>query len=175
MRNTTLAILASLLAAGTAAKADPAYRASDIVGRFAPAPDLGQSRALCIGTESECGKAVAAPPKPSNFDLVVNFEYNSATLTKSARENLDEFAKALRDPRLSQSAFEVGGYTDAKGGDSFNLDLSARRAGSVVEYLKNQGVDTQKLEARGYGANNPVSADPLDAANRRVETRLKTR
>ena len=163
----------SIAAFGQAAAAGPAYTASDIVSRFAPAPELGASRALCIGTDSECGKAVG--PKPArNFDLTVNFEYNSATLTKSARGNLDEFAKALKDPRLSSSGFVVGGYTDAKGSQAYNLDLSARRAAAVVEYLRSQGVESAKLEAKGYGDQNPVAKDPLDPANRRVETRLRT-
>ena len=68
--------------AGPAAKTP--YRASDIVSHFAAPPDLGPSRALCIGTETECAKNVVSKPAPaSNFDLVVNLEYNSATLTRS--------------------------------------------------------------------------------------------
>ena len=149
------------------------YRATDIVKHFAPAPELGASRALCIGTESECAKNIAPKPKVGNFDLVVNFEYNSATLTKSARSNLDQFASALKDPRLDTSAFVIEGYTDGKGSDGYNLDLSSRRASAVVDYLKQQGVDTAKLEARGYGKTKPRSTDPLDPSNRRVESRLR--
>jgi outer membrane protein OmpA-like peptidoglycan-associated protein len=171
-------LAATAVGLGQAAWAEPAsrpsYKASDIVSHFA-APDLGPTRALCIGTESECAKNVVAKPKPaSNFDLVVNFEYNSATLTKSARTNLDEFAKALKDPRLDTAAFVVEGHTDGKGGDTYNLDLSTRRANAVVEYLKERGVDTAKLEARGYGKLKPVAPDPLASTNRRVETRLRT-
>lgn len=164
---------------GQSAFAAPAgkspYSAADIVSHFAAPPDLGPSRALCIGTESECAKNVVSKPQPvSNFDLVVNFEYNSATLTKSAKANLDEFAKALKDPRLAPSQFIVEGHTDGKGGDEYNLDLSSRRASSVVEYLKQQGVETAKLEARGYGKLKPINGDPLASSNRRVETRLRT-
>jgi outer membrane protein OmpA-like peptidoglycan-associated protein len=157
------------------ATAKPAYKASDIVSHFSAPPDLGPTRALCIGTESECAKTVAPRPKPaSNFDLVINFEYNSSTLTKAARANLDEFAKALKDPRLGTAAFVVEGHTDGKGGDDYNLDLSTRRANAVVEYLKQQGVDNAKLEAKGYGKLKPIGGDPLSSTNRRVETRLRT-
>jgi len=142
-------IAATAVGLGQSAWAEPtsrsSYKASDIVSHFAP--DLGPTRALCIGTESECAKNVVAKPKPaSNFDLVVNFEYNSATLTKSARTNLDEFAKALKDPRLDTSSFVVEGHTDGKGGDTYNLDLSTRRANAVVEYLKEKGVDEDTLD-----------------------------
>ena len=153
----------------------PSYKASDIVSHFASPPDLGPPRALCIGTQSECAKSIAPRPKPaSGFDLVVNFEYNSANLTSAARTNFDEFAAALKDPRLSSAAFVVEGHTDGKGGDEFNLTLSTRRANAVVEYLKGRGVDVARLEAKGMGKLKPLADDPYSSANRRVETRLRT-
>ena len=60
------------------------------------------------------------------------------------------------------------------GSPSYNLDLSARRAQAVVRYLQERGVDTAKLEARGYGETKPVVADRFAGENRRVETRLKS-
>lgn len=159
----------------TAPDTKPSYSATDIVSHFTPpASDLGPTRALCIGTDSECAKAVAPKPRPaSNFDLVVNFEYNSSTLTRPARSNLDEFAKALKDPRLGTAAFVVEGHTDGKGSDEFNLDLSTRRAKAVVDYLKGQGVETARLEAKGYGKLKPKVGDALASDNRRVETRVR--
>ena len=181
MRTKILFPLVALAAAGLGQSAlaqtgpKPAYKASDIVSHFSAPPDLGPTRALCIGTESECAKNIAPKPRPaSNFDLVINFEYNSSSLTKAAKANLDEFAKALKDPRLGTAAFVVEGHTDGKGGDDFNLDLSSRRAKSVVEYLKQQGVETNRLEAKGFGRLKPVGDDPLAPVNRRVETRLRT-
>lgn len=159
---------------GTAALAGPAYTADEIVKHFAPEPDLGPSRALCIGTESECARSAPARPKVSSgFDLIVNFEYNSDALTPAARANLDQFAKALRDARLSRTSFVVEGHTDARGGDEFNKELSSRRARSVVQFLSAQGVMPDRLEARGLGKLQPRAADPRDPANRRVETRLR--
>lgn len=164
------------------ASAGSAYSSADIVSRFASEAEakslgasnsLGASRALCIGTESECAKSIPSVERPrAGFDLVVNFEYNSDTLTRPAMANLDEFAKALKDPRLDRMSFLVEGHTDAKGGDDFNLDLSARRAKSVVKYLQTRGVETAKLEAKGLGKQSPLG-DPMDPANRRVETRLR--
>lgn len=174
-----IVLAASLSVLAGSACADPArkttYKASDIVSHFAPPPDLGASRSLCIGTESECAKATApVRPKAGNFDLVVNFEYNSVTLTRDAVSNLDEFASALKDERLAAKSFVVEGHTDGKGGDGFNLDLSTRRAQAVVEYLRSRGVNATRLEAKGLGKLKPIAADPLDPANRRVETRLRT-
>lgn len=171
-------VLAGLLAClAGGAVADPAYRAEDIVSHFAGAPALGATRGLCIGTEAECSRA-AAPAKPAatpGFDLVVRFDYNSDRLTDEARANLDQFARALRDPRLAAAAFVVEGHTDAKGSDPFNLDLSERRAQAVVRYLKDKGVSPARIVARGYGKQKPRASDPLDPSNRRVEARLSTR
>lgn len=170
------AVLAMAGCLAGAATAGPAYTSAEIVSRFTAekqVSNLGASRALCIGTDSECAKNVPSVSKPSvGFDLVVNFEYNSDTLTSAAKSNLDQFATALRDPRLDRMSFVVEGHTDAKGGDDFNMDLSARRAKSVVKYLNSRGVETAKLEAKGLGKLSPIG-DPMDPSNRRVETRLR--
>ena len=44
-----------------------------------------------------------------------------------------------------------------------------------MRYLNEQGVDTSKLVARGYGQTKPLVADPFAGENRRVETRLRSR
>lgn len=160
------------------ALADPAYRAADIVAHFTPgktaAGSLGRPRALCIGTETECAKDIPEPTKTvDGFDLRVNFDYNSARLTPAARTNLDEFARALKDPTLAGARFLVEGHTDGAGSDAFNLDLSMRRASAVVDYLAHSGVPNARLEAMGYGKQKPLVPDPMASENRRVETRLR--
>ena len=147
----------------------PAYNPQDIVEHFAPKD--GATRALCIGTPDECAKKKEAA-KPRSFDLEVSFEFNSDNLTAPARQNLDQFAAALNDPRLSSFKFDVDGHTDARGKDDYNLTLSERRAQSVVKYLAQKGVDEKKLAPHGFGKQKPKTDDPFDAANRRVETRL---
>jgi outer membrane protein OmpA-like peptidoglycan-associated protein len=168
------ALLGALAAFSLPAWAGPAYTSDDIVKAFAP-PDLGPTRALCIGTEAECAKGVAPPKVTANqaFDLVVTFDYNSENLTDAARANLDQFAKALRDPRLSAASFNVEGHTDGRGSETFNLGLSQRRAQAVVHYLQAQGVDAVKVRAHGFGKLRPKVPDPLAPENRRVETRLR--
>jgi outer membrane protein OmpA-like peptidoglycan-associated protein len=152
------------------------YKADDIIKHFEPAtPKLGVTRGLCVGTEAECNRAghtVATKP-PAAFDLVVKFKYNSDVLEPEAKLNLDEFAKALKAPQLGASSFLVEGHTDATGSPSYNLDLSQRRANSVIRYLNERGIDSAKLIGRGYGQTKPVVADPFSGENRRVETRLR--
>jgi len=136
----------------------------------AAAKAAGKTRAICIGTAAECP---AAPEQNvGRFDLLVNFDFNSADLTKPAKDNLDLFAQALKDPQLKGTKFEIDGHTDASGGEDYNLGLSERRANSVVAYLTLQGIDATTLIAKGFGKTKPRVADPFSPENRRVETHL---
>ena len=156
------------------AGADPAYRAEQIIDLFASKSDSeeAETRAVCIGTEKECRQPESKPKLSQGFDLQVTFDLNSNDLTESARQNLDEFAKALQDTRLRPHAFVVEGHTDARGSNKYNMALSERRAHAVVRYLTRHGIETSKLKPKGYGKLKPRTPDPYDAANRRVETRL---
>lgn len=175
-----LCVTSGLSAAAVSRAEAQTYKADDIIKHFgSTSPQLGAtrglgpSRALCVGTEAECSKAGHAVAPPSAFDLVVKFKYNSDVLEPEAKVNLDEFAKALTDPRLVSNNFLVEGHTDAHGSASYNLDLSERRAQSVVRYLKERGIDGAKLVAKGYGQAKPIVPDRFSGDNRRVETRLR--
>jgi outer membrane protein OmpA-like peptidoglycan-associated protein len=152
------------------AHADPAYKADKVADFFAEAV-MGKARSICFGTAADCP---APPPSgaAAKFDLLVNFEFNSDKLTQAAKENLDQFAKALHDPRLKAQKFEIDGHTDATGAEDYNLGLSERRAASVVAYLAGQGIDGSALTAKGFGKSRPRVADPFSGENRRVETHL---
>jgi outer membrane protein OmpA-like peptidoglycan-associated protein len=167
------AFTASLLAAQTLtlgpAQADPAYTADSVANFFANAA-IGKSKSLCFGTAADCPTPVSGAA--AKFDLLVNFEFNSDRLTPAAKENLDQFAKALQDPRLKGQRFEIDGHTDATGAELYNLGLSERRASSVVAYLASQGLDAASLTAKGFGKSKPRVANPYSAENRRVETHL---
>ncbi len=66
----------------------------------------------------------------------------------------------------------VEGHTDDKGSDKFNLDLSDRRAKSVMKFLLDAGVEPERLEARGFGETQPIASNKQAAGrakNRRVE------
>jgi outer membrane protein OmpA-like peptidoglycan-associated protein len=189
IRNFQVALLA--MALPLSAFAGPQYSADDIVGHFkqdpaaAVEPDCPEgsiclpkkgTRAVCIGAASACaGSAPAAAKPPSAFDLLITFELGSDELSAQARENLEVFARALQDPNLSSTTFNVDGHTDARGSDAFNRTLSERRAAKVVEFLQSMGVDRARLEAKGHGEDKPRdTSDPFAAVNRRVEATIRT-
>src|SRR5258708_11638946 len=78
--------------------------------------------------------ASIAKDKP-NIDLEINFDYNSADISKKSLPSVQALGKALTNPDLKGSTFVVAGHTDAVGSDAFNQDLSERRAESVQRYL----------------------------------------
>jgi outer membrane protein OmpA-like peptidoglycan-associated protein len=70
-----------------------------------------------------------------------------------------------------QTNILVEGHTDIKGSESYNQQLSERRAQAVRDALVNRGVDSRRLRVIGYGESQPISSD--DAMNRRVELRIE--
>jgi outer membrane protein OmpA-like peptidoglycan-associated protein len=169
-------VAVSVLTSFAPARADPAYSSENVVQIFLKQKDAltgGKTRALCVGTAADCKKQEAAEaPPPVQFDLLANFEFNSEQLTQAARENLDQFAKAIKDPRLAGSKFEIDGHTDATGPEEYNQGLSERRADAVVSYLASDGIDKSLLVAKGFGKSKPRVANPYSPENRRVETHL---
>lgn len=100
----------------------------------------------------------------------VLFEFNKSDLVPGAARNLDPLVKALKE-NTEQSVI-IEGHTDNIGNESYNLDLSKRRADSVKAYLMNHGVDGERVSTEGLGFDYPVATNNSEAGrqqNRRVE------
>jgi outer membrane protein OmpA-like peptidoglycan-associated protein len=67
---------------------------------------------------------------------------------------------------------EIDGFTDSVGTDSFNLDLSQRRADTVKAVLVNRGVDSSRIVARGYGKDFGVASN-ADTGGRQLNRRVE--
>jgi outer membrane protein OmpA-like peptidoglycan-associated protein len=100
----------------------------------------------------------------------VLFDTGKYSLKPGAREKLAKVAGILLAyPSLD---IAVGGYTDNVGGDAMNQTLSENRAGSVRDYLVQQGVATNSVSAKGFGNTLPVASNDNSSGrqqNRRVE------
>ena len=102
----------------------------------------------------------------------VTFATNSADLVPESAATLNYAADTLK--KYPQMVIEVRGHTDNRGSDKLNLNLSQRRAESVMNYLKDHGV-TNSLTAKGYGKANPIADNKTEdgrLANRRVTLRI---
>ena len=99
-----------------------------------------------------------------------NFEFNKDQLLPNAYPVLNDLAETMKkDP---DKRWQVVGHTDAIGSDSYNMDLSRRRAQSVVNYLVSQGVKSSQLEVVPMGESQPIATNDTQegrAMNRRVD------
>ncbi|NJN42568.1 MAG: OmpA family protein [Flammeovirgaceae bacterium] len=100
----------------------------------------------------------------------ITFESNSDKLSDISFEELNRVIKLMKEnPSLK---VEIAAHTDDVGSDIFNLTLSDKRAESVVDYLSQNDIPSERFVARGYGESQAKFANDSDenrAKNRRVE------
>jgi len=115
-------------------------------------------------------------PRLDHLSLVilekVNFKSGSAVLEPDAAKTLDEAVQALT--YWSDVRVEIGGYTDNRGTPAINKALSLDRAKAVKNYFASKGIDSSRMEAKGYGSESPVADNNTpegQAQNRRVEVK----
>jgi OmpA-OmpF porin, OOP family len=119
-----------------------------------------------------CPMAVA---QVASMKLKVNFAFDSDRVEERYFSDLSELADFLK--RFDDLSVDVEGHTDSVGAEDYNQNLSQRRAQAVVDLLVNEhGIDTNRLNAVGYGESKPVASnDTKDgrAENRRVMATLQ--
>ncbi|MFD2720204.1 OmpA family protein [Hymenobacter monticola] len=115
-------------------------------------------------------------PVRSGRSVVLNnlfFDTNKYDLKPQSRTELNRLIEFMRQYRDVQ--IEVSGYTDNVGSPEANIQLSQRRAQSVVEYLSSHGVSSNRLRSKGYGEGHPLVANDTEAhrqLNRRIELHI---
>jgi outer membrane protein OmpA-like peptidoglycan-associated protein len=150
----------SILLAARSNQVDSAKRATD----------AATSNSARLQAEVDALKA-----KPTDRGLVLTlgdvlFETGSSTLSPGAGRNLDRLVQFLTEhpDRLVQ----IDGFTDSVGTDSFNQDLSQRRADAVRASLQSRGIASARITTQGYGKEYPVASNSESSGrqlNRRVE------
>ncbi len=112
----------------------------------------------------------AADTGPSALSLPIQFEFDSATISASAREQLTALAQGIKLLPTSRLVV-IEGHTDASGSEDYNQQLSIRRAAAVKNYLVQiHGIEARRLRDTGVGKRQPIAGtDPFAAENRRVQ------
>ena len=101
------------------------------------------------------------------------FETDSFSLKLESNEQLREIVDFMN--KNSKLVIEIGGHTDSQGSESYNLNLSAKRADAVVKYLVDSGIAPLRLKSNGYGFSNPIADNSTEegkAQNRRTEFKI---
>lgn len=106
------------------------------------------------------------------------YDYNMDNIRPDAALVLENVLTVLKDnPGIK---VEMGSHTDARGRNSYNMDLSQRRAQSAVAYLASRGLNARNLTWRGYGetqlinrcADGSTCGEDLHQQNRRTELKI---
>jgi outer membrane protein OmpA-like peptidoglycan-associated protein len=127
-----------------------------------------KTRSLSLGEREQIAEIASTKPK---VDLEIQFDYNSADISKTSLTTVQELGKALSNPGLKGSTFVVAGHTDAVGSEPYNLDLSERRADTIKHVLVEKfGIASNDLVTVGYGKTKLKDAgNPTAPINRRVQ------
>lgn len=90
--------------------------------------------------------------KPSVVENIF-YDYDKADLRPESKTALNELIAVLHDnPNVT---IEMASHTDRWGSDAYNINLSERRAKSVVDYLVENGISRDRLQPQGYGKSRP--------------------
>jgi len=85
----------------------------------------------------------------------IYYDFDDATITNAAAKEMDKIVTIMQNnPDL---IIEASSFTDSRGTDTYNINLSKRRARSAVAYLKAQGIDAQRIKAKGYGEEKLIN------------------
>lgn len=113
--------------------------------------------------------------QPTDRGLVLTlrevlFETNESALKAGAHADLDRLANFLKE--YDERNVRIEGHTDSTGDESYNRNLSQRRAEAVKEYLVSQGIESRRVVTTGRGEAMPVASNNTASGrqlNRRVE------
>ena len=103
----------------------------------------------------------------------VFYEFDSWNITQESNSELNKLVSLLSDNK--DVTIEIGGYTDSVGTDEYNLDLSEKRARSVMNNLIGKGIKAERLKFKGYGAASPIGDNITNDGrklNRRTEIKI---
>ena len=104
----------------------------------------------------------------------IYFKTNSHIIDERSHDLLDEVAEVI-DYHRRIELVHIEGHTDAQGNDEYNKKLSQERADEVMKYLTEWGLDSERLDATGFGEEKPIDTNDTPdgrAKNRRVVFRI---
>lgn len=108
-----------------------------------------------------------------SFDTGLLYDFDSAELRPEAKENLEQLAEIMGED--DNTELLIVGHTDSVGEESYNQNLSERRADSAADYIISQGIGAVRVDTEGRGETEPIGDNDTEAGrqkNRRVEVAI---
>jgi outer membrane protein OmpA-like peptidoglycan-associated protein len=103
----------------------------------------------------------------------VMFDFNSAVVRPGLYPEINKIADAMN--QYPDTVARIEGHTDSIGSETYNMELSIRRASAVRDLLLQRGVAATRLETVGFGETIPIASNDTEAGrlqNRRVEIKI---
>lgn len=108
----------------------------------------------------------------------VEYDFDKSTLRSSSFKTLNDLVEVMKIK--DKLEIEIGGHTDSKGTEDYNIRLSQARAEAVRNYLISKGVKGERITAKGYGMGEPIAPNTIDGTdnpegrqkNRRTEVKV---
>ena len=146
------------------------------------AKNISFNYAQLVNADTLLSAELCLEPMEINKPIVLKnilYEFDSAELTESSKVTLDTLFQVMIDnPKIK---IELSAHTDNIGTETYNMDLSDKRAKSCVDYLLSKGITEDRLTWKGYGFSKPVAPNQLKkgkdnpegrALNRRTEFKV---
>ncbi len=127
--------------------------------RYLKGKERETTKGLNQSTELTTEIYITPIDEPIRIDNIF-FDLNSAKLRPESLISLDKLVETLNEN--DNITIELGSHTDSRASDEYNLELSKRRAQSVVNYLIEKGISRDRLVAKGYGESVPKVVDKQD-------------
>lgn len=123
------------------------------------------------------GSGVRVVRNGNEIDLImpgnITFNTDQSSIRPGFNDTLESVALVLQE--FNKTIIQIEGHTDSTGSDSYNQLLSESRASSVRDFLLNQGIESRRTRAVGYGERYPIASNDTASGreqNRRVELTL---
>ncbi len=98
------------------------------------------------------------PSQGSSFTLRnIYFDFDKSDLRNKSVDELNKLAQIMKEHPSME--IELGGHTDTRGDEAYNMWLSKSRAKVARDYLIKKGIDKSRIETKGYGETSPEVSD----------------
>ncbi len=154
------------------------------VGNYTAYFDTGvykmENEDICLKliTKEDPNNSLENPDAFASSASLAKFSYNKSTLSNGSFSQLDSLIAYMQNnPAV---IVEVGGYTDSKGSEAYNLQLAQKRVDACIKYLVRHGIDKSRLVGKAYGECCPLEPETINGIdnpdarqrNRRVEYKV---